>query len=237
MKTCFFTKANGRKNTFLKKVFFFYFSVICWKSFVFYVFGAKKVFSFSKSFIQKDFQEKQLQSFKFRKKKKKVKKYKENLSVLGWPILTAVISYNMKKMTQRNIVCDAFTNHMEIIDAQFLSSASKPWVYNNYLISFLTWPFIIYDFTLTFGSELTKIVNMYLKKLLKINKPASTGFLYIPEAWLKLKTPKILLQSLEISKSLILANSGILLWGLSRKPKWQKPLTVAIKYGDSNLTF
>ena len=60
---------------------------------------------------------------------------------------------------------------------------------------------------MSFGSELTKIVNRYLKKWLKVNKPASTEIFYLPEAGLNLKNPKTFLKSLQISKSHILANS------------------------------
>jgi hypothetical protein len=113
----------------------------------------------------------------------------------------------MKDMEQRDIVRKAFINHMDIVDSQYLSGASKAWIYNNYVMAFLAWPFIIYDFPVTFGTELTKIVNRYLKKWLKVNKPVSTEIFYLPEAGLNLKNPKTFLRSLQISKSHILANS------------------------------
>jgi hypothetical protein len=96
---------------------------------------------------------------------------------------------------------------MDIVDSQYLSSATKAWIYNNYVMAFLAWPFIIYDFPVNFGTELTKIVNRYLKKWLKVNKPISTEIFYLPEAGLNLKNPKTFLRSLQISKSHILANS------------------------------
>ena len=66
---------------------------------------------------------------------------------------------------------------------------------------------MIYDFPVSFGTELSKIVNRFLKKWLKVNHPASTEIFYLPEAGLNLKKPKSFLKSLQISKSHILANS------------------------------
>ena len=66
---------------------------------------------------------------------------------------------------------------------------------------------MIYDFPVSFGNELTIIVNRYLKKWLNVKHPASTEIFYLPEAGLNLKNPTTFLKSLQISKAHILANS------------------------------
>merc|ERR1711994_725479 len=117
------------------------------------------------------------------------------------------ISFDMKNMTQRKIICESFKTNMKIVDAQFISGSSKAWIYNNYVMAYLAWPLMIYDFPVSFGSELTKIVNRFLKKWLNIKHPASPEIFYLPEAGLNLKNPKSFLKSLQIPKSHILANS------------------------------
>ena len=74
-------------------------------------------------------------------------------------------------------------------------------------MAYLAWPLMIYDFPVSFGNELTIIVNRYLKKWLNVKHPASTEIFYLPEAGLNLKKTTTFLKSLQISKAHILANS------------------------------
>ena len=118
----------------------------------------------------------------------------EHISSSILKFLGRYISYNMKNMTQRTIVCESFKSHMKIVDAQFLSGASKAWIYNNYVMAYLAWPLMIYDFPVSFGNELTIIVNRFLKKWLNVKHPASTEIFYLPEAGLNLKKPTTFLK-------------------------------------------
>ena len=40
------------------------------------------------------------------------------------------------------------------------------WLYNNYIVAFITWPFTIYDLPISFGEELKAIGTRYFKKWL-----------------------------------------------------------------------
>ena len=131
----------------------------------------------------------------------------KDISLNSFKFLGRFVSFNMKDKAQRDSICNIFNEHMTLVDSQFLFGASKAWIYNNYVMAYLAWPFIVYDFPVSFGYKLTKIVNRYLKKWLKVNKPASPEIFYLPEAGLNLKNPKTFLKSLQISKSHILANS------------------------------
>ena len=54
----------------------------------------------------------------------------------------------------------------------------KVWLYQHYILAFLTWPLLIYDFPLSFAEDLQKSANKYLKKWLKINQKADVSILY-----------------------------------------------------------
>ena len=58
-----------------------------------------------------------------------------NNSILKF--LGRFISFDMKNMTQRKIICESFKTNMKIVDAQFISGASKAWIYNNYVMAYL----------------------------------------------------------------------------------------------------
>ena len=93
------------------------------------------------------------------------------------------------------------------MDAQFLLGAAKAWIYNNYILAYMSWPFLVYDFPQSFADELTPIVNRYLKIWLKVHHPASPEIFYLPETGLKLKHPKTFLKCMQLTKHHLLSTS------------------------------
>ena len=52
------------------------------------------------------------------------------------------------------------------------------WLYQHYILAYLTWPLLVYDFPLSFAKELQKEANKRIKQWLKINKKANVSILY-----------------------------------------------------------
>ena len=117
------------------------------------------------------------------------------------------ISKELDSKNLRNTVLRAFKENFCLLDAQHLKGSAKAWIYNNFILAFLSWPFLVYDFPPSFADDLTPVVNRYLKKWLKVHHPASPEIFYLPEAGLKLKHPKTFLKCMQLSKHHLLANS------------------------------
>ena len=62
--------------------------------------------------------------------------------------LGRLISKILNERDVRNSVLKSFNEHITLVDAQFLKGATKAWIYNNYILAFMSWPLLIYDFPL-----------------------------------------------------------------------------------------
>ena len=54
----------------------------------------------------------------------------------------------------------------------------KVWLYNHFIVAFITWPFMIYDFPILFGEELKAVATKWLKRWLGITKSIRESVLY-----------------------------------------------------------
>ena len=54
----------------------------------------------------------------------------------------------------------------------------KVWLYNHFIVAFITWPFMIYDLPISFGEELKAGATKYLKRWLDITKSITESVLY-----------------------------------------------------------
>jgi hypothetical protein len=121
--------------------------------------------------------------------------------------LGRIVYTHLKDSAQRKLVLDKLHEDMRIVDAIHLKGIAKAWLYNNYIIAFLSWPLLIYDFPPTFTNAITATVTRYIKKWLNIHKTVSPELLFNPSPGLGLHHPKIYLKSLQVVKYLILAKS------------------------------
>ena len=117
------------------------------------------------------------------------------------------ICYDLNTKNHRVRVTEEFETRMRTTDGEKLSGTAKVWIYNNYVMSHLAWPFTVYDFPVSTATVITKIAVRYLKKWLNIRKPASPEIFFLPEAGLKVKNPITFLKTLQIGKCHILRNS------------------------------
>jgi len=54
----------------------------------------------------------------------------------------------------------------------------KLWLYQHFIISRLSWPFIVHDFSFSFAKTLEKSISVQLKKWAGLFKGADTGALF-----------------------------------------------------------
>ena len=114
---------------------------------------------------------------------------------------------DLSDSNQRSLLLQQITNDMAKVDAIPLKGIAKTWLYNNYVMTFITWPFIIYDFPPSFVNTITAIVKRYLKRWLHLHKTARPELLFLACPGLGVKNPTTSLKSLHIVKHLILSKS------------------------------
>ena len=69
---------------------------------------------------------------------------------------------------------------MELIDGAKINGFMKLWLYQFYVLSHLSWPFMINDLNKTFAQELQRTINPRLKKWAGIGKTVDNGLLFDP---------------------------------------------------------
>ena len=121
--------------------------------------------------------------------------------------LGRVLFSDLSDSNQRSLLLQQITNDMTKVDAIPLKGIAKTWIYNNYVMAFITWPFIIYEFPPSFVNKITAIVKRYLKRWLHLHKTASPELLFLVCPGLGVKNPTTSLKSLQIVKHLILSKS------------------------------
>ena len=67
---------------------------------------------------------------------------------------------------------------MELIDGAKINGFMKLWLYQFYVLSHLSWPFMINDLNKTFAQELQRTINPRLKKWAGIGKTVDNGPLF-----------------------------------------------------------
>lgn len=77
---------------------------------------------------------------------------------------------------------DRLQKLLDRIDSLPLTGPMKIWIYNHYIIAQVTWPLLIYDFSLSSIQNLEKKVSVYLKKWSGLTKPANMAVLYLPKS-------------------------------------------------------
>ncbi|NQX92870.1 MAG: hypothetical protein HRT74_12235, partial [Flavobacteriales bacterium] len=117
------------------------------------------------------------------------------------------ISKDLSDKSQQESLLKSFDDYMILVDSNFLKGSAKAWIYKHFVMSFISWPLIIYDFPPYIVDKLTSSANRYLKKWLKVYRPVSPEVFYLPEVGLHLPHPRILLKTIQVSKHHILSTS------------------------------
>ena len=117
------------------------------------------------------------------------------------------ITKDLSDKPQQDSLLITFKDYLDIVDSEFLKGAAKAWIFKHFIMSFISWPLIIYDFSPTIVDKLISLTNKYIKKWLKILKPASPEILFLPEVGIHLPHPRTNLKSLQVAKHHILSTS------------------------------
>ena len=163
---------------------------------------------------------------------------------LGRLIATNLTSKGAYKLTR-----EFFLSALEKVDGALISGPSKAWIYQFYILAILSWPFLIYPFSVSdirrdFEGPATRL----LKKWYKLAKPANSAILFLPKSLngMELTSPVEKFKSLQVSALHHLSNSvdpmvsslaaaSRVRDSLSRSNKW-KP-AAALSSAESVLDF
>ena len=88
------------------------------------------------------------------------------------------IHYFLSESEIKKMIRKKFMGDMEIVNDTNINGVEKAWIYQHYVLSRLSWPFMIYDFDITFVKELNSLATSKLKKWLKLGRAANIGVLY-----------------------------------------------------------
>ena len=79
---------------------------------------------------------------------------------------------------RRAEIKNSFIEDLEITSKANITGSMKVWLYNHFIVAFITWPFTIYDLPISFGEELKAIATKYLKGWLGVTKTITESVLY-----------------------------------------------------------
>ena len=99
---------------------------------------------------------------------------------------------------------------METLDTSLIGGLNKCWIYQHFLLATFSWPFLVYDFCLSFTKELLDpLATRYLKSWLHLFRSADTGVLYRPRSHfgLNMSSPSSHFKKMQVVKCLIIKDS------------------------------
>ena len=83
-----------------------------------------------------------------------------------------------KSSIRRAEIKENFIKDLEITNRANITGPMKVWLYNHFIVAFITWPFMIYDLPLSFAEELKAVATKYIKKWLGVTKSITDSVLY-----------------------------------------------------------
>ena len=96
----------------------------------------------------------------------------EPFKFLGRKMSTKKDSHNRAEIKEN------FIENLRLVGKANITGPMKMWLYNNYIVAYITWPFMIYDLPLSFGEELKAIATRNLKQWLGVTKTITGSVLY-----------------------------------------------------------
>jgi hypothetical protein len=86
------------------------------------------------------------------------------------------ISLDEKKV--KIFVKSCFLKDVALVEKSKVNGLMKLWLYQFYILSHLSWPFLVHDFSYSFAVELEMFINSKLKKWAKLYRGADLGSLF-----------------------------------------------------------
>ena len=100
------------------------------------------------------------------------------LGVVFFKFLGRKIFASLSEQPQADALSKYLDDSLNLIDGLPISGPSKAWLYQHYVVPFTTWPFMVYDFPLSFAEELTTTCTASLKRWYGIARPSEISILY-----------------------------------------------------------
>ena len=129
----------------------------------------------------------------------------------------------LHKFLGRLISCDAsdkgaykctvefFMSALKIVDGTLVTGPSKAWIYQFYILAVLSWPFMVYPFSISnIKKDFEAPATLFLKKWYKLAKPANPAVLFLPKSLngLGLTSPVEKFKTLQVGALHQLTNSS-----------------------------
>ena len=116
---------------------------------------------------------------------------------------------NLKDVEVANFVQNQFLDMLDIVENAPINGLMKLWVYQHVVLSKISWPFMIYDFSLSFVKKLEAKATVFLKRWAGVFKKADPSILYRPRNFLGLQLTSLTchFQKLQVCKCMLLENS------------------------------
>ena len=99
----------------------------------------------------------------------------DSFRFLGWEVY-----HHLNETKQKMAVNQIFEEHMRLVDISDVHGFMKLWLYQHYIVAFLAWPFMAYDFDVSWVSGLEKVANRFLKRWAGLYSRAVVSTLYRP---------------------------------------------------------
>ena len=115
----------------------------------------------------------------------------------------------LKDSEVADFVKKEFLSFMDLVDESAVNGLMKLWIYQHFLLSKISWPFMIYNFSLSFVKKLQSKITIRLKKWAGIFAKADSSILYRPRhlLGLELTSLTVYFKKLQVTKCLLLQNS------------------------------
>ena len=125
--------------------------------------------------------------------------------------LGRLLSIDVTNKGAYKITVEIFSSALTTVDAAPITGPSKAWIYQFYILAVISWPFLIYPFSVSaIQKDFEAPAVRFLKKWYGLAKPANPAILFLPKSrnGLGLTSPVDKFKSLQVSALHQLHNSS-----------------------------
>ena len=99
---------------------------------------------------------------------------------------------------------------MKTVDELHIHGFMKIWLYHHYVVAYLAWPFMVYDFNVSFILDLQRTATRYLKRWAGLYARAITSILYRPRDMFGLQICSLVtfFKKLQVGQAFLLKHSA-----------------------------
>ena len=83
----------------------------------------------------------------------------DHFKFLAWKVY-----HDLAETNQKERIEELFDKYMDLTDKSFVHGFMKLWLYQHYVLAYLTWEMMIYDLDITWIRSIEKKATFFLKK-------------------------------------------------------------------------